>query len=183
MKTVFRVLLCLAPSMTGVCHVFGQYTIGGKLATETGEPVAAVVSLYASDTLVSATMSDAKGVFEFGEHKKGNYLLTVSAVDYQPVSDSVALYSGLNRRYVLYPVREIGLEEVTVTADRSHIVRQTANGAVFQLSASARKAANAFSALNEIPTLVVDETNRTVRMNSGSAPLILINGIQRGNGL
>jgi hypothetical protein len=140
-----------------------------------------VVSLYASDTLVSATLADIKGVFEFIEMKKGNYLLIISDTVYQTVSDSVTLNSDQHKRYVLR--RQISLDEVTIVADRSNVVEQTANGAIFKLSSSAKKANNVFAALSEIPLLVVDETNRKVGMSNGSTPLILINGIPRGNGL
>jgi hypothetical protein len=170
-------------SMMSVCNAFGQHKISGKLTTEAGAPVAAVVSLFAADTLASATLADAKGLFEFRELRSGNYLLTVAAADMQPVADSIALDANREVRYVLYPVSEIALGEVSVVADRSNVVQQTAGGAIFHLSASAKKATDAFAALNGIPSLVVDPTNRTVRMNSGAAPLILVNGVRTGNGL
>jgi hypothetical protein len=167
--------------MVSVCTAFGQHRISGKITTESGEPVAAVVSLYASDTLAGVTLADTQGMFEFIEVRKGDYLLLISDTAYQIVSDSLTLNSDLNRRYVL--VRQISLDEVTVVADRSKVVQQTANGTIFHLSSSAKKADNAFAALNEIPLLVVDETNRNVKMNSGYVPLILINGLPKANGL
>jgi hypothetical protein len=167
--------------MINVCIVSGQYRISGQLTTETGEPVAAVVSLYAYDTLVGTMIADAKGQFEFMEIEKGDYLLTIFDTTFQSVLDSIALYSDWNKKYALR--RQISLDEVTVVADRSNVIQQTTNGAVFHLSSSAKNATNAFAALREIPMLVVDETRRTVKMNSGSSPLILINGISKANGL
>jgi hypothetical protein len=160
---------------------FGQHRISGKITTESGEPVVAVVSLYVSDTLVGATLANTKGMFEFTEVDKGDYLLVISDTAYQTVSDSLTLNSDFNKTYVL--VRQISLDEAIVVADRSKVVQQTANGTIFHLSSSAKKADNAFAALSEIPLLVVDETNRNVKTNSGSIPLILINGLPKANGL
>jgi hypothetical protein len=179
--TIFRVSAFYAFLILSGISAFGQHRINGKITTKTGEPVVAAVSLYSSDTLVIATTADAQGLFEFVELKKGNYLLTISDTTFRTASDSIALYSDLNRRYVLE--EQITLDEVTVVADKGNLVYQTANGTVFHLSESAKKASNAFEALSEIPLLMVDETNRKIQMNSGVTPLILINGAPRKNGI
>jgi hypothetical protein len=163
--------------------LYAQHKIAGKVVSSDGRTVEAVVSLFAGDSLVGATLTNEKGSFAFGELKAATYRLTILEADYQPVTDSVALSADLNKNYTLFPIATLNLEEVTVTADRSNIVRQTATGSIFRLSNTAKNRNNAFDALTEIPELVVNVAERSVKLNSGITPLILVNGVRSANGI
>jgi hypothetical protein len=147
-----------------------------------GKPVEAVVSLYLADSLAGATVADGKGEFVFSELKSGIYHLTVLDLNYQPVTDSLNISADRNKTYTLFPLANINLEEVTVTADRSAVVGQTATGSIFRLSPMAKSRNDVFAALREIPELIVTP-ERAITLNSGVAPLILVNGIRAPNGI
>ena len=66
---------------------------------------------------------------------------------------------------------------------KSHLISHTANSDIFYLSAEARKKQNPYEALREIPKLVVNESDRSIKMVDGATPLILINGHKVNSGI
>lgn len=79
--------------------------------------------------------------------------------------------------------KNIQLNNVTVTADRSQIVTRTANGQKFFLSDKARRLSNTFEALQEIPLLISDPAMSKVTMLNGKSPLVLIDGNRINSGI
>jgi hypothetical protein len=159
-----------------------QHRLAGRVVSNGGRPVEAVVSLYAGDSLAGATVADKKGEFAFAGLENEVYFLTVLDPDFQPVTDSLRISADVNRLYTLFPLATINLEEVTVTADRSAVVQQTATGSVFRLSAMAKNKNDVFGALTEIPELIITP-ERSITLSSGATPLILVNGIRAPNGI
>jgi hypothetical protein len=178
-----RSLHCLTALLLFANGIYAQHRIAGKVVSSDGQHFEAIISLFAGDSLVGAALTDGSGRFAFGDMKAATYRLTVLEPAYQPVTDSVILSSDINKNYTIFPIATLNLEEVTVTADRSGVVRQTATGSVFRLSDTAKERGNAFDALSEIPELVVNVTERSVRLSSGTAPLILVNGVRSANGI
>jgi hypothetical protein len=180
-KTISTAIPCLALLLCAG-SLYAQHRFTGKVVSNAGQPVEAVVSLYAGDSLAGATVADEKGGFVFSELKTGIYHLTVLDPDYQPVTDSLMIAAGLHRNYTLFPLATIHLGELTVTADRSAVVRQTATGSIFRLSSGAKNKNDVFAALTEIPELIVTP-ERAILLNSGVTPLILVNGIRTPGGI
>jgi hypothetical protein len=152
------------------------------VVTPVGQPVEAVLSIYAGDSLAGATVANGKGEFMFVGLESGAYVLTVLDLNFQPVTDSLRLSADLNKTYTLFPLATIHLEEITVTADRSSLVSATATGSIFRLSSLAKNRNDVFAALTEIPELIVTP-ERSILLNSGATPLILVNGIRAPNGI
>ena len=91
----------------------------------------------------------------------GNYIVEVTCLGYQSVSDSLKIIGSTRRNFQLAEeAKELG--EVTVVADRSQIVKRTANGEVFYLSSAAKKMRNPFRALQEIPAIISDANTSSV---------------------
>ncbi len=79
--------------------------------------------------------------------------------------------------------RKVSLEEVTVSIDRSRLVKRTADGQMFFLSERARSLSNPFQALEEIPLLIPDVSTSTIKLADGTVPLILVDGDRVNTGI
>lgn len=80
-------------------------------------------------------------------------------------------------------LKEVDLEEYTVVADMSKVVKRLANGNRFFLSPKAKKMKDPFMALKEIPTLISDPFNASITTLNGEKPLILIDGMEINSGI
>jgi len=110
------------------------------------------------------TLVDSKGRYKFVDLQRGKYTLSLSCPDYQPVEETFELTGDKRLTYVIYPMKHIELEEVSVVADKSQLITHTANSDVFYLSAEAKKKQNPYEALREIPKLVVNESDRSIKI-------------------
>jgi hypothetical protein len=182
MRATSKITASILSLLLSASSLYAQHRFAGKILSSEGRPVEAVVSLYVRDSLAGATVADGKGEFVFGGLKPDVYHLTILDLAYQPVTDSLRIAANLNKNYTLFPLANINLEEVIVTADRSAIVRQTATGATFQLSPMAKNKNDVFAALTEIPELIITP-ERSILLNSGATPLLLVNGIRAPNGI
>lgn len=161
----------------GLIHA--QYELSGIVTDEKREPLpGAFVTVYQGDSVMAATLTQEKGQFCFSRLSKSRYRITVAFFNYLTAEDSLFLDSDRENRYVLYPVKDILLEEVVVRADRSNVVGQVAGGTAFHLSATARSMQNVYDALKEVPQLVIDSQDKTIKLSSGEVPLVLINGVR-----
>jgi len=177
------ILLVLFPIYTLLIHA-QQFTVEGWVCDEQQAPIGyASVALLASDsiTLITGTISDDQGRFTLREVAEGDYYISVSFVGYTPFAEAARITADTKLTCVL--TDGIALDEVTVSADRSNVVRQSAVGQTFMLSATAAKKKDVMDALQEIPALSVDPATRKLSMSDGSNPLILINGVRREGGL
>lgn len=140
------------------------------------------VLLILDGKIFKTTSSDKKGHFSMKNVPDGNYIVEVTCLGYQSVSDSLKIKGSTRRNFQLTEeAKELG--EVTVVADRSQIVKRTANGEVFYLSSAAKKMSNPFRALQEIPAIISDANTSSVKTLDGKAPLILINGNMVNSGI
>jgi hypothetical protein len=161
-----------------------QYRLQGRIINEASEAIAgAALALQRADSLVGATLTGENGGFEIKDLPKGEYKLTISSLEYEPLEEYLVLDANRRAAYVLLPLRQVELSGVEVTADRGNVIRQTATGTVFQLSAAAKSSNNPYEALREIPKLIVVESERKIQTADGKAPLILVNGIKRPAGI
>lgn len=141
-----------------------------------------IVLLIHNGKIFKTTSSNEKGVFSMKEVPNGKYIVEVTCLGYQTVNDSLDLANTTRRIYKLEEeAKELG--EVTVVADRSELVKRTANGEVFYLSSDAKKMSNPFRALQEIPAIISDPNTSSVKMLDGKAPLVLINGNMVNSGI
>lgn len=99
----------------------------------------------------------------------------MSRIGYAELSDSITISGNIGLKYKMEEIAK-ELDEVTVTGDRSKIVKRTANGEIFYLSEAAKKEKDPFVALQEIPVLISDPATTSVKLMNGKSPKILIDG-------
>lgn len=71
------------------------------------------------------------------------------------------------------------LDEVTVAGDKRDIVISNAGSTTYFLSEHARQSRTSYEALAEVPKLMINPMERTISLNNGESPLILIDGVKR----
>lgn len=156
--------------------VFSQnITITGTLNDAAGAPVeAATVSLLhaADSSLVKVELSDAAGKFEFSEIKPGSFLLGVTALGYEKLVGNPVQANEPGQTLSLPPLvlaaGSIGLQEVTVTAQRSFIERRADRTIVNVESSILATGSTALEILERAPGVVVSQNDAiSVRGRSG----------------
>lgn len=143
----------------------------------------AQVVLYRADSLYAAALTDAKGQFAFRDLPEGPYDLLIQLAGFTPLEETRTIRGNQSFRFSLFPEMSAELAEVEVVANRNDQVERTATGQIFYLSEQARKSGDPYKALREIPRLISNEATKSVSMEDGSAPLILINGIAVNSGI
>lgn len=183
MKCFISLCMCL---LSAILEVGAQkVALEGKVIDSKKQPIAyASIALMDKDghSLVTGTISDADGLFAFQQLPSGQYLLSVSFIGYKPLKYPVNLTKN-HRMDCLLEEDAISLEGVTIEANRSNTIKQSALGQTFMLSATSMKKKDIIEALQEIPTLTINPDTRKISLNNGSTPLILVNGVRRDGGL
>lgn len=180
----FFILLCCLLTVSVVS--VAQTVSGNVISREDGEPViGAYVGMFAGDSISSMGQTGLKGEFSFSLKKPGRHTVTVSALGYKDAELSF-MPDTLSAPLLIYmDVDKSGVElgEVVVSADKSEMVKRTANGQVFFLSKEAKGKSNPFVALQEIPVIISDPNTSSVTTLDGKAPLVLINGNRVNSGI
>lgn len=180
MKKYFLILQSLIVFASGI---YAQHTFSGKIINSDKEPLdMAQIILSANDSIFAAGYSNEKGKFVFDNLPSGDYNLHISVFGYAPLQQICSIQKDLINNFTLYNA-EVDLDEIVVTADLSNHVKRTATGEIFYLSQEAKSRGNAYLALQEIPKLISNDGTQTVKMEDGSAPLILIDGISINSGV
>lgn len=168
-------------------NLYGQNTnLKGNVRDTNGNAVAyaSVALLNVDSTLVAGTISDEAGSFALSHVADGDYVVSISFIGYKPCKRWVHLSTGSSNSLTFVLEEDaLALDEITVEANRSNTVRQSAAGQTFMLSESASRKKDILQALQEIPVLQIDPDTRKITLNNGGQPLILINGMRREGGL
>lgn len=179
-KWIMTILLTVCFSAA----TFAQYRLQGKVSDDNRQVLSGIVVSLRQDTaLVGATITNTKGIYMFKNLGKGNYTITLSGIGYRPTEQQTEIKANKELHFTLMAEGEMQLDEVVVTADKSQVVRPKATGTSFYLSQHAKQCRNPYEALQEIPQLQIDPTNRKVTLANGTVPLILINGNRFNGGI
>lgn len=161
-----------------------QHSFTGVIADKEKTPLIGVqVMLSANDSLFAAGLTNAKGRFVIENIPQGEYLLQILYPGFTPIEEKRDIHRNINAEFVLVEEMDVELDDVVITADRSHLVKRTATGEVFYLSDKAKNSRNPYSALREIPRLIVNEALQSVAMEDGNRPLVLIDGKTINSGI
>ena len=179
MKTILSYLVIICSFFSVEAQV--QHRVIGEIQGEKKEPLPNVsIFFFTHDTLTAGTISDTKGNFEIEGLPTASYRIQYSLLGYKTRIDSL-LVDGNKRFFVQLKEDPIALKELSVEGDRSDIVKMEAGSTTFYLSEEIKgKAINIYEALQEVPALMVDVSNRQIKMINGLSPIILVNGINRG---
>lgn len=178
-----RLLILSCFSLLSVAS-WAQYVFSGTVTDEKHQNLpGAQVVLVRQDSIYAASLTDKNGKFSIRKVEGGQYGLQILFPGYTPLEEQREIKSDQRYEFSLTPEMNVELENVDVVADASENVKRTATGYVYQLSEKAKKSGDPYSALSEIPRLVVNEVDRDVKMLDGSKPLVLIDGIAVNSGI
>lgn len=158
--------------------------ITGQIVGPDNRPVAeATVIASVKDSIISMQISDKNGMVTIQYEGEDTVDVDVQATGFE--SKGVSVESGAVRFTVQLEKAEksTDLKEAVVQVDKSETMTPLANGYRFFLSSKAKARKDPFMALKEIPMLISDPFNATVKTVKGSAPLVLINGIELNSGI
>lgn len=181
LKLSLIILLLLAP-----LSAWTKTVTGSVVSSRDGSPIpSAYISLFRGDSILYTCQSDMAGEFQLVIAGSVPVTVTATALGF---GDAETTFIPDTMRYQLRIVLDEAtisaeLDELTVTADQSRVVRRTANGQVFYLSKEAKKEHNPFIALAEIPLLTSDFSTSSVKLLNGKQPLVLIDGNQVNSGI
>ncbi len=153
--------------------------IRGKVLNRKGEPLefANIVLQTAGDsTFVNGVITNQKGEFTITHNSNletEKHVIRISSLGYETE------YVSVNRSdigTIVMNEMTLVLEDVIITAELTDLVKRTATGHIFYLSEQARNSGDPYRALREIPSLIVNEALRSVTMEDGSRPLVLVDG-------
>lgn len=180
-----RILIALGILLSAALNMVAQYTLSGTVIDgKDNVPVGNCdIVLIAGDSISYEAKTSADGGFSISDIKPGAYILEASSLGYELQRRDVDLTADLSVSILMTPLKSTALDEVTVTADKSDIVKRTANGQIFYLSKEARAMSNPFMALMEIPLLISDPNNSSLTTINSSKTLILINGNRVNSGV
>lgn len=180
MKRILSLMLCV-----WICAYSHALDITGHIVDPANHPVAnatAIVSV--NDSIISMLYSDKKGLITI--HYEGSEPIDVEVQAIGFENQGIRIENGTTDftvRLKESDKKTTNLGEVTIEADKSGTVERLANGERFFLSSKAKARKDPFMALKEIPTLVSDPFNATVKTLKGESPLVLINGIEVNSGI
>lgn len=167
--TLFCTSLCMA-----------QNVIKGSVKAEDNSPLQGCTVLFLqADEIIGGTITDKKGNFELKDLPPGDYICKVSMIGFKPVEYPIRLSSNVSLPQFTMKEDVTLLDEVKVTGDRRNITQEKAGMTTYFLSERAQKASDVFEALREVPRLVINSSERSIKLDDGRTPLILINGVKR----
>jgi hypothetical protein len=176
-------IILLLLFVTNIFSVNAQFRLTGKICDiEKKYLSGVVVSLQQDTTLVGATLTDKSGNYVFENLKSGTYHLIATAIGLDLKEIILDIKTNTEQNLIM-EAPGIQLEEVTVTADKSHIVISDATGTTFHLSNRAKGLRDPFEALLEVSKLSVIPSSRKLTLSDGTVPLILINGNRINGGV
>ncbi len=177
MKVFSFILFFILPSF-----VFSQEVYRGKVTDSRQQALEnATVMVLQNDTMVDGTITDSHGIYRLENIRPGNYRLQVSMLGYKGEEKALVWEAG-SKSLPDFVLQEdtLWLGEVSIEANRADNMSYTSNATVFHLSENALKnSMDLYEALQEIPRLVVDPSEKKITLSDGSTPLVLVNGVNR----
>lgn len=179
-----RRLLILLLMFMGLSSMKAQYSFSGKVVDEKNIVLpGAQVVLSIGDSIYAAALSNEKGAFSIRQVQEGTYDLSVSFLGYTSLEEKRTITKNQYSVFSLLPEMNVELGNVEVKANRSDYVKRTATGQIFYLSEKAKNSGNPYLALREVPRLLSNDALQSVKMEDGTVPLVLINGIAVNSGI
>lgn len=170
--------------MTGMAvPLKAQIVLKGRITTGKNKPVAfaPVILQQLPDTTryTEGVITDMAGNYRFGKHRAGRYLLSVRAIGYKPLYDTVLLRkpsagaAEVVRDYLL-DEEAAQLDEVVVTANNT---ASYFDRTVYTITSEDRKAAvSGLDLTNKIPQIRINRQTNQITASDGNVT-VLINGI------
>lgn len=142
-----------------------QQELKGFVTDEKNEavPYATVVLLKAQDSaFYKGTFTEENGEFIFSEVEKGKYLLKVTFVGFEDLSEPVEVDGNIFLQHLILKEATSGLDEVVVHA-KNPTVRRTVDRIIFNVENTSLSTGNTWNILKKTPGVLVMEDNLMVR--------------------
>ncbi len=177
MKRLLSLVIILAAAVVAVS---AQTVVRGSVANKSGEALAGSTVLFIhADTIVGGTATDSKGKFELKGLPKGDYECRVSILGYKSASQKFSLSENVRLPQFMLEKDATVLGEVKVEGDARKLTKELAGMSIYYLTGRAKKEPNVYLALREIPRLRVNEVLRSITLENGISPLILVDGVKK----
>lgn len=176
-------LIILAISCLGSYSAKGQSLrqLSGVVTDTLGKGVehATIWVQAVSDSSSHKAFTNKDGQYVFGKLPEKEYTYHIYHDNYQSTNGTIYLNGNKELEHTLYPVKNVNLDNIIITADRSNVIKSNAQSTLFHLSGNARKEKSIYEALQEIPNLKVDLSMRKIKTADEQNVIILINNMQR----
>lgn len=171
---IFLIVLCCST----LC--MAQNAIKGNVKSEDNSPLQGCTVLFLQKgEITGGTITDKKGNFELKDVPSGDYICKISMIGFKAIEYPFKLSNNIHLpRFVMKEDATL-LDEVKVTRDRRNMTQEKAGMTTYFLSEHAKKASDTFEALREVPRLVINSSERSIKLDDGRSPLILVNGVKR----
>ena len=177
-RKLYLTLFLLIISMFSVLAQSSQTEVTGNVEDKGGEPLPGCTVLFLQeDTIAGYTTTDIKGRFAIKGLPAGDYECKVSMIGYDPASQTFTLSGKVKLPKFVLEESSTVLEELTVLGGARS--KELAGMSIYYLSDRAKKENDAYYALQEIPRLIVNPLGRSIKIDDGSTPLILVNGVKK----
>ena len=160
-------LIILAISCLGSHSAKGQSLrqLSGVVTDTLGKGVehATIWVQAVSDSSSHKAFTNKDGQYVFGKLPEKEYTYHIYHDNYQSTNGTIYLNGNKELEHTLYPVKNVNLDNIIITADRSNVIKSNAQSTLFHLSGNARKEKSIYEALQEIPNLKVDLSMRKIK--------------------
>lgn len=136
-----------------------------------------------NDSIAAIAVTDKKGQFTLSGLPKGMYKISVAREGFREATGNANVTGTIKMAPIMLYEEARTLDEVVVSADKNLVTKERAGMSVYYLSANAKKEKLAYSALAEIPKLIVDPVLRDLTLRDQKRPLIMVNGVVRPKAL
>lgn len=169
-KFIFTISIVLISSV-----VFGQqYSINGEVKDKTSQPIAYanIILLKTQDsTIVTGTTSDDFGKFSINEINSGNYIIKVSFIGFEDLSQNISLEDNVELETIVLKESVESLSEVQITYKKPTLKKE-ADRLVFNVENTALIEGTILQVLRSTPGILVLDSRIVIK---GSEPTIYIN--------
>lgn len=84
-----------------------------------------------SDSSSHQTFTDKDGQYIFGKLPEKEYTYYIFHDNYQSVNGTIYLNGDKELEHTLYPIKNVNLDNVVITADRSNVIKSNAQSTLF----------------------------------------------------
>lgn len=179
LKTIFTGSLLAVSTLA-----FSQFSISGKVTAKKGQEAIPGATISINNTFLN-TQSKSDGSFEIKNLKAGSYVLRISFVGYQAMTDSLRVEADVNKTYELEESTVL-MDEVIVSSTRADEKSAMAYSVVSKEQIAAQNLGQDLPyLLNQLPSVVttsdagagVGYTGIRIRGSDATRVNVTINGI------
>jgi len=160
-----------------------QSNLGGCVKNEQDKVLPdANILFYQNDSLVGGITTDKKGCFSL-HLNTGKYQMYIYYLGYDEYTDSIQLpSSGLTLPVIVLKETSIELNEAVISGER--VYETQLNKTIFNVPSRIKKSSSdVYQILSNVPTLVVDLFEKTIRQMVGADNfVVMVNNIRRDKG-